>query len=139
MLKRILLRSWYYFRIGYSTYLSLPVALVGYASAIYYLAIENLPFLKVIFPHFHYFIIIGLTVLGPIGVCLGWFHFKKLFKKFYWAEQDIQVESNPFHTQIVTPVNLPTLKILSELGKLHNIDTSEIDRIIERTEKKFKK
>lgn len=134
-LKRLIFRSWYYFRIGYSTYLSLPVALIGWGSAIYYLAITNLPFLQLMFPHFFHFLIVIIVILPLLGGSLGYIHFKKVFS--YKAELDIQVESNPYTTKIVVPVNLPGLKLLQQLAKQHGIDTTEVNMIIEKTEKRF--
>jgi len=130
--KRLLSRSWYYFRVGYSTYLSLPVALLGYASAIYYLAIKN-TFLEQFFPHFYYFIIFSLLILPIISVFLGWIHLKR--SSLYRAEQDIQVEASPYTTRKVAPVNIPSIKILSQLARQHGIDTTELDKIIEESEK----
>jgi len=135
--KRVILRSWYYFRVGYSTYLSLPISLVGWSSAIYYLAIKNLPFLESLFPRFHYFVTFGIIVFPPLAICLGWCHFKKLFRSFFKAELDIHVESNPYATEVVTPIVLPRLKLLRQIAKQHGIDTSEVDLIIERSQRKF--
>jgi len=122
---------------GYSLYLSFPVAFIGYASSIYYLAIKNLPFLDVIFPHFHIFVVISLFVLPPFGILLGWLHYKKALSSFFKAEMDVQTEANPYATKITTPINIPPMKVMTQLAKLHGIDTSEVDRIIEETEKKF--
>jgi len=136
-LKRIVYRSWFYFRMGYSLYLSYPVALFGYASSIYYLAVKNIPLLDMIFPHFYNFLIASLIVLPIFGVGMGWMHYKRLLSPFYEAELDIQTEANPYTTEVFTPVNLPSMRILSQLAKQHGIDSSDLDRIIETTEKKF--
>jgi len=122
---------------GYSLYLSFPVAFIGYASSIYYLAIRNLPFLDGIFPHFYTFIIASLFILPPLGILLGWLHYKKALSSFFKAEMDVQTEANPYATRIVTPVNIPSMKIMVQLARKHGIDTSEVDKIIRETEKKF--
>lgn len=136
-LKKALLRSWFYFRTGYPIYLSIPVALISYASAIYYLAIEDIPVLKALFPKFHIFLLSALLVLPTLGILLGWMHYKRILSPFYRAELDVQVEANPYAQNIVSPVNLPLFKVLSQLAKMHNVDTSELDAIIERSKEKF--
>ena len=136
-LKRIVLRSWFYFRQGYSLYLSYPVSFAAYATSVYYLAVKNIPFLEMLFPHFHTFIIVALFALPIVGIALGWAHFKRLLSPFFRAEVDIGVEANPYAMEIMTPVNLPWMHVLSELAKQHGIDTEELDKIISRTEKKF--
>ncbi len=122
---------------GYSLYLSFPVAFIGYASSIYYLAIKNIPILNELFPYFHVFIVVSLFTLPPLGILLGWLHYKKILSSFFKAEMDIQTEANPYATEIVSPVNLPSMKIMVELCKMHGIDTSEVEKIIQETEKKF--
>lgn len=134
-LKRVVLRSWFYYRMGYSLYLSQPVAFGAYASSIYYLAIKSVPFLNNLFPEFHLFLITAIVLLPIVGSTLGWLHYKKM--PFHVAELDIQNEASPYSMEIVTPVTLPSLRVLSELGKQHGIDCSDLDRIIRTTEEKF--
>jgi hypothetical protein len=93
-LKRVLYRSWYYFRIGYATYLTFLLGLATTLTTIYYLAIANLP-LDTIFPKFHYFLIFALATVFPVGASIGWLHMKRM--KFYASEIDVQVESNPYY------------------------------------------
>ena len=49
---RIVYRSWYYFRTGWATYFAFILAAINTLTVTYYLAIENLPMLKEIFPSF---------------------------------------------------------------------------------------
>lgn len=135
--KKLFLRSWFYFRFGYSTYVSFPTSLIAYASSIYYLAIQNLPFLHNFFPHFYVFILFALVVLPPASAFFAWMHFKRVLSPFYKAELDIGVEANPYSMTITTPVNLALFKTVSDLAKQHGIDTWNLDKIISETEKKF--
>jgi len=136
--KRLATRGFFYFRTGYGLYLSLPVALLGYASAIYYLALQNIPFFARLFPHFFQFIIFGIIALPFAGIALGWMHYKqKLFSLFFKAEQRVLIEANPYSMGLLTPVAIPQAKLLSQLGKLHGLDTSEVDALIEASEKHF--
>lgn len=132
------LRVFFYFRTGYATYLSYPVALLSYSTAIYYLAITNIATLKSVFPQFHIFLIFASIGVFLFGGIIGWMHFKKLLVSLYKAELDVQTESNPYSMKYLTPIALPGSKILSQLAKVHRIDTSELDLLIKRTEEKFK-
>jgi hypothetical protein len=64
-------------------------------------------------------------------------HYKKGLSAFFKAEQDIQIEANPYATSITSPVSLPGMRVLAALGKIHGIDTSDLDTIIQETERKF--
>ena len=44
-------RAWYYFRLGYSTYLTFLLGYVSTLITVYYLAIKNMADLLSIFPH----------------------------------------------------------------------------------------
>jgi hypothetical protein len=87
-------RLWYYFRVGYSTYLTF---LLGYTSTlvtVYYLAIKNLPSLLDLFPHFVPFAIIASVIGAPLSVLIGWVHLKR--SPVFSSEADIGVEANPY-------------------------------------------
>jgi len=60
----------------------------------YYLAIENIPSLKAVFPSFVEYIIIIVTVGIPLLVITGYAHFKR--SKAYKSEQEVAIESNPW-------------------------------------------
>jgi len=89
---------WYYFRIGYATYLAIPVAFAGYVSAIYFLTVINIDILSQIFPLFSIFLGFTVFTLPILATTLGWLHFKRspLFK----AEQMIAIESNPYSAAV---------------------------------------
>lgn len=91
-------RAWYYFRQGYSTYLTF---ILGYASTlvtVYYLAIRNMPPLLDVFPHFAEFAILATVIGGPLAVAIGWVHMKR--SRLFSSEQDISVESNPYNYKL---------------------------------------
>ena len=52
MKTKILFRAWYYFRTGWATYFTFIMASVNTLVVTYYLAIEKIPSLKIIFPTF---------------------------------------------------------------------------------------
>jgi hypothetical protein len=92
-------RLWYYFRIGYSTYLTF---LLGYATTlvtVYYLAIKNMPVLLDFFPHFIPFAVLATVIGVPLSVGIGWVHLKR--SPAYTSEADIAVESNPYNYRVI--------------------------------------
>ena len=126
--RQFLFRCWYYLRIGYGTYLTF---LLGFATTIvtvYYLAINNIPALKSVFPSFLLFAITAIAIGVPLSVLAGYTHFKR--SRAYSAEVDIGVEANPYYYK-VTPgkereISLPlgiasidvTLAMARKLGVL---------------------
>ena len=138
-----LTRFWYYFRIGYGTYLTF---LLGYASTlitVYYLAIKNLPYLLNVFPHFETFAIIATIIGAPMSVAIGWLHLKR--SQAYTSEVDISVESNPYTYKLApgkemeafAPSYLELLKLVSKLLKSQNLLTDEEETHIIALESKL--
>lgn len=87
------------FRVGYGTYLTYPFALIGTLVSIYYLMIENVPMLKMVFPSFTRFTIAAVLVGLPLGIGVGYMHYKR--SRAYASEQDISVEANPWNWRAV--------------------------------------
>ena len=117
-LTRLLFRSWYYFRIGYGTYLTF---LLGFATTIvtvYYLAINNIPALKTVFTSFWLFTILSVAVGVPLSVLGGWLHYKR--SQAFSSEVDIAVEANPYYFK-VTPGKERQIQIPTAIA---NIDLS---------------
>ena len=127
-----LARLLWYFRIGYSSYLSLPVAIFGHISAIYFLFVKGtIPWL---FPQFETFAAFFLVVLPLLGIVLGYWHFKR--SPLFRAEQYVTTEANPYATHLLVPVSVPFWEVLVALAKQHGIDTSQLETIIEESKKK---
>ena len=94
MAKNLGFRSWYYFRTGWSTYFAFIFAAINTLTVTYFLAIENYPVLKEVFPTFTIYIIIIVGIGIPILVLVGYFHFKRT--PSYRAEATVMYETNPF-------------------------------------------
>ncbi len=118
---RFIFRMWYYFRVGYSTYLSF---LLGFATTfvtVYYLAITNIPALQAVFPHFGLFAVVALLVGVPTACIIGWYHMKG--SSLWKSEVDITVEANPYlykmypgyWQEAFTPLYLELLKGLKKI------------------------
>ena len=116
-------RGWYYFRIGWSIYLSLILAAINTLTITFYLAIENYPALKSIFPTFEIYIITTVLIGFPLLVAIGYAHYKRT--KARKAEVDILVETNPYimRTLVNTDIVLVLTLKLAEIIKNSNDDS----------------
>jgi len=94
-LRRFLFRSWYYFRMGYNTYLAFFLGFATTVVTVYYLAINSISFLKSLFPTFWLFTIFGIVIGVPLCVFSGLWHFKR--SQAFVSEADIAVEANPWY------------------------------------------
>jgi hypothetical protein len=134
-------RSWYYFRIGYNTYL---VFMIGYGSTlvtIYYLAIKNIPEIQSLFQRFWLFAVLSTVVGVPVSVLIGWVHTKR---SILWkTEIDIATEANPYYYRLppgywkeaAFPAYLEILKLVKMLSERANVLTAEERARIEKIEK----
>jgi hypothetical protein len=140
---KLLSRFWYYFRVGYGTYLTF---VLGYGSTlvtVYYLAIKNVPDLLAIFPKFLPFAGLATIVGAPLSVAIGWIHLKR--SKLYSSELDISTEANPYNykitpginTEVLYPAYVEILHVLRKLAETNMLlNESELEHI-EALEKKF--
>ena len=114
-------RGWFYFRQGWSVYFAFIFAAVNTLTVTYFLAIDNYPFLKDIFPSFIHYIAIVVLIGIPILVLVGYAHYKRTAS--FKAEADIHIEANPHLRRILTNTEfMLTMSLqLSELSmKLMN-------------------
>ena len=93
-------RGWFYFRQGWSVYFAFIFAAVNTLTVTYFLAIDNYPFLKDIFPSFIHYIAIVVFIGIPILVLVGYAHYKRTAS--FKAEADIHIEANPHLRRILT-------------------------------------
>lgn len=141
--KKLAFRAWYYFRTGWATYFTFIFASVNTLVVTYYLAIEKIPALQIIFPTFFSYVLIVTCAGIPLLVLAGYIHFKRI--PTYTSELDIGAESNqwifklqPGHQIKVTfpmyrMMTLMLLKI-SNNEKLNDEEISEIKKIIKDLE-----
>ena len=128
-------RSWYYFRTGWSTYFAFILAAINTLTVTYFLAIENYPSLKTVFPSFEQYIIIIVSIGIPLLVTVGYIHFKRT--NAFKSEVDVLIESNPYQKrntvngEINLRLNLQLVSMLLKLSKKENLseeDTQEITK-----------
>ena len=70
-------RSWYYFRMGWSTYFAFIFAAINTLTVTYYLAIEKVPILVSIFPSFFQYVLIVSLIGIPMLILIGYAHYKR--------------------------------------------------------------
>ena len=89
-----LFRYWYYFRIGYSTYLTWPISLSSTIIIFWGLWITFSAKLKGILVNIYIFGIAFSVAMVIASIFFGFIHFKRT--KAFSSEADIAVESNPW-------------------------------------------
>lgn len=100
MKKSVPFRTWFYFRLGWSTYFAFVFAAINTLTVTYFLAIDNYPVLSQIFPTFQHYIF-TLSVTGvPLLILIGYIHYKK--SPAYRSEADVVIESNPHMRRMMT-------------------------------------
>ena len=126
-------RGWFYFRTGWSTYFVFILAAINTLTVTYFLAIDNYPLLKAVFPTFEQYAVIMVSVGIPMLIVVGYLHFKKTLA--YKSEMDIYVESNPYlsrntvNADLSLKLNLKLISLLLKMSTGEKIDKNEIDEI----------
>jgi hypothetical protein len=137
--KNTAFRSWYYFRMGWSTYFAFIFAAINTLTVTYYLAIEKVPILEIIFPNFIHYVVIISGIGVPVLVAIGYIHYKR--SKAFKSEVDIIVETNPYqrrtivNTELLLETNLKLMEFLVRLSKNEKINEQEIKELIDKNKK----
>jgi hypothetical protein len=139
-------RGWFYFRQGWSVYFAFIFAAINTLTVTYFLAIEDYPFLKEIFPSFLHYIIIVPLIGIPFLVLIGYAHYKRTAS--FKAEADINIEANPhfrrilMNTEVLLPSYLQLLELIVKLSqneKLSEKDMNEISNLRNQLDEHIKK
>jgi hypothetical protein len=124
-------RGWFYFRQGWSTYFAFIFAAINTLVVTYYLAIENIPILKTVFPSFYVYMAIVSTLGVPLLIFVGYAHQKKTAS--YKAEADIFYESNPHalrqynDIELLLRLNLNLVNLTLVDYEKNNISNEKLD------------
>jgi len=140
---RYLARLWFYFRIGYATYLTFLLGVINTLIVVWYLAIQQAPEIQNLFGHFVPFAVFTILVGGPLSVLVGWLHLKK--SSAYASEMDIGVEANPYYykfppgytKEVLGPLYLELLLQMKRLLSSQKLLDDEQRKRIEELEKKL--
>ena len=129
---RSVFRSWFYFRIGYSTYLTFIIAMVNTVVVVWYLAIAQLPDIQRLFGNFVPFAVLSTLLCIPISIAFGWLHTKRT--QGYSSEIEIQYEATPYYyrlkqggyeMKVEVPTYLELLKLMRHLITAHELSRPE--------------
>ena len=127
-------RAWFYFRQGYGLYFAFILAGINTLTLTYFLAIENYPLLKEVFPTFVHYVIILVAIGVPALITVGYLHYKR--SPAYRSEAGIMQETNPYarrnliNSEMNLQINLEVLKIIIELSRDGKIEKTQMDKIL---------
>ena len=133
-------RAWFYFRQGWSVYFAFIFAAINMLTVTYFLAIDNYPTLKEIFPSFEHYVLIIVLIGIPLLASVGYAHYKKT--PSFRAEADVWMESNPYQARVLVNsqfsllLNLKTINLITKLSNNEKISQVELDELKE-LQKKF--
>ena len=133
MKQNLLFRSWFYFRTGWQTYFAFILAAINTLTVTYFLAIDNYPSLKTIFPSFEIYILIVVSIGIPLIIIIGYVHFKR--SQSFKSEADVLIESNPYqrrntvNSELLVRMNLELMTILLKVAKKEDLSDDEIKKI----------
>ena len=105
----------YYFRGGWGMYFAFIFAAINTLTVTYFLAIDNYPALKAVFPSFEIYLLTMLAIGVPLLTIIGYTHYKR--SPAYSSEAGIMLSANPYTRRAL---------INSELNVELNIKISEI-------------
>ena len=135
-------RGWFYFRQGWSVYFAFIFAAVNTLTVTYFLAIDNYPVLKEIFPSFIHYIVVVMLVGIPLLALVGYAHYKRTAS--FKAEADIHIEANPhmrrilINTEIMLSMSLQLSELSMRLMNNEKLTGNEMDRL-KQLQKEFQK
>ena len=118
---------------GWSTYFVFILAAINTLTVTYFLAIDNYPTLKSVFPSFEQYALIMISVGIPLLILVGYAHFKKTVA--YKSEMDIMIESNPYiarntvNGDLSLKLNLKLISLLLRMSNGEKIEKNEMDEI----------
>jgi len=132
-------RSWFYFRMGWSTYFAFVLGAVNTLTVTYYLAIEKVPALVAIFPSFIHYVLISVSIGIPILIVIGYIHYKRTLA--YKSETDVVAESNPYNRRnivnatISSEIAIKNLELLLKLARKESFNEKDLEEISKIHEK----
>ena len=133
MTENLLFRAWFYFRNGWSMYFAFIFAAINTLTVTYFLAIERVPALQVIFPSFFQYVAIVSLIGVPMLIGIGYAHYKRT--KARKAEVDIGFETSTYqrrfivNTEIILHLNLRLIEMLMKLTHGEKLTENEIKKI----------
>ena len=140
--RHVIYRAWFYFRVGYGTYIALLVGLGSNLLLFYRLGIQQIDFLGDVFTSLTVFSIVAIIVLLPISIGAGLYHMKRTGA--YAADATVSAEQNPYayravpgkEQEVLYPVLALTLKGLVKVLEKQQVtedEKQEFQKALEKT------
>ena len=126
-------RAWFYFRNGWSLYFAFVFAAINTLTVTYYLAIEKIPLLLVIFPSFAHYVVITSGIAIPFLIFIGYAHYKRTAA--FRSEADISMETNPYqrrmvvNTEAILLLNLKLLDLILKSSAVEKTSKEDLENI----------
>jgi len=128
-------RALFYTRTGYQLYFAFILTGINTLTVTYFLAIENVPFLQIVFPTFPIYVGFFMAVGIPVVALVGYFHFRKM--PGYESQASINIENNPyvyklspgFWLHVLMPYFLAQSILLTKLSKNEKVTDEELKTI----------
>lgn len=129
-------RLFYYFRIGYATYLAMFIGVANVLTTTYFLAGKKIPWIQQIFPSFEIYVAFCIAVGIPVVVIVGWLHFKKMGT--YTQEVAISQQYSPYNykfppgynKEILGPAYLAILQLNIKRLRGEKLSPEELENIL---------
>lgn len=129
-------RLFYYFRIGYGTYLALFIGLVNVLTTTYFLAGKKIPWIQQIFPNFESYVAFCIILGVPAVIIAGWLHFKRIGT--YTQEVSISQQYSPYNykfppgynREVFGPAYLAILQLNIKRLKGEKLTRKELENIL---------
>jgi hypothetical protein len=118
---------------GWGTYFAFIFAAINTLTVTYYLAIEKVPELTLIFPNFIQYILIITTIGIPVLVVVGYVHYKRTVA--FKSEVDVVLESQPYQRRNIVNIALilesivETNQLLLKLSKNQKLSDEDLKSI----------
>ena len=84
----------YYFRGGWGLYFAFIFAAINTLTVTYFLAIDNYPALKAIFPSFELYLFTMMAIGMPLLTIIGYTHYRR--SPAYSSETGVMIRANPY-------------------------------------------
>jgi len=129
----LMFRAWYYFRQGWSIYFAFILAAINTLTVTYFLAIDNYPSLKSVFPSFEQYVAMVVVIGVPLLIIIGYTHYKKT--QGFKSEADVLIETNPYprrsvvNSEINLRLNLQLMSTLLKVAKKEDLSEEEIEEM----------
>jgi hypothetical protein len=132
-LRRLVWRSWSYFRLGYGTYLALLIGVFSNIIVIYKLFLAEDPTLLAIFPHITNFMLVSIPAGTVASILVGYIHFKRT--RAFQTDVIISTEVNPYNwisvpgkeRELTVPVAILQLECQRALLKAQGVWTDKME------------